>query len=457
MSGGAHNHSEVPVKAGETVAAVVAALAVEQIAQGALERLTVDAAKASLDVVGVLLRLVLPIMLVVTTVRFVHGNVMHLATQYRRWHHLEVPRDSLVAIPIGHFIDVVFHLLEYLCLVAAGYFFAKDLRLVAISVGALLALDAIWLGVFAALNRGASEPTKKTHKNWLVWDVIALLAVIFIVATWFIRPVWSVQLEVVLTVVLVVATVADYGANYEHFFNQRLAQESIELGQASAVVQYVSTLISLTQLPKGSSPTTREFLADLLEVHFAYFMADKSNREKMFRRAAEAKLHVGIYIEQDGDLIPVFRYVEQGVDVTNKTIRVGAGYVGRAYSLLRDDPTGVHFYARPDPQWSLPGQGGDRANVRYKSAMVTGVYWGSPTSKDRQAVGAMLVTANTEDYFTRSVHESMLLAVSRVLTLSLYRHVDARDPKEVRKRLLELCSPPIVVNVQKQKKGRSSS
>ena len=113
----------VNVKIPEGLLTVVAAFAVEQIAQGTLDALQQQnpTFKAA--------RVFAAFALITLVVRFFHGNNIYLAREYSTWHHKDMPSGRLIATPLRYFRDLLFHLLQYLLLVLAGCYTVKDLSL----------------------------------------------------------------------------------------------------------------------------------------------------------------------------------------------------------------------------------------------------------------------------------------------------------------------------------------
>lgn len=425
---------EAPVRASEVLSGVLAALAVEQIAQGALAAFYATPSGAS-DARH-LLPAILALLLILTAVRFFHGNAVYLESRYSRWSHTEVQPNAWLVTPFRHAIDVVVHILEYTALVAAGYLLEKDLTFSRSmwAVAILMGIAALWVGVMLLKpvdEAGAVE--RRTLRTWLITNAGSSALLIFFLLKWpneWWLP-WS------LAFVLITNTIIDYTANYAHYFDPRMPTSSVGIPQAATAVAYLASLVGVPQQFAGT-PLDRTSLKNLFESLFSFFMLSQDNRAKLFHRST-ALLHVGLYLYDGGLLKPVIRYRVQGIELKNREFRVGEDYIGSAFLELKDDPYGAQFNPRRDPRWESGKK--DPSKKFYKSSILVNVFW--PPSEPKEAIGTLLITSNQEEYFTKSVHETLLIGLSSLLSFSLEQMAGKIAAQQLTAQIAEKCSKPL--------------
>lgn len=421
---------EAPVRASEVLSGVLAALSVQQIAQGSLAALYKEAPDGHRLLLGFV---ALP--LVLTAARFFHGNTIYLESRYARWSHTEVQPNAWFVTPFRHAIDVIVHILEYTALVAAGYLLEKDptFKSSMWAVAILTGIAALWVGVMLltpADATGLSE--RRTLLTWFITNAASTALLIFLLLKWPDEPwlPWS------LVIILGASIVVDYKANYAYYFDPRLPTTSVSIPQAATAVAYLASHVGVPQQFVGV-PFDQAGLKKLFESLFI-FMLSPANRAKLFHRGP-ALLHVGLYLYDGGILKPAIRYRAEGIKLNNREFRVGESYIGSAYLELKEDPDGAQFNSRPDPRWD--GGKKDSSKKFYKSSILVNVFW--PPSEPKEAIGTLVITSNEEEYFTKSVHEMLLIGLSSLLSYSLEQMAGKIAAQQLTAQIAEKCSKPL--------------
>lgn len=431
----------IPVKASEAFATIVAALAAEQIIQGALtsfHRLSWD---YPLEKVALLLMMLGSIF---TAVRFYHGNAVYLASTYPDWHHAHVPSRAKLSLPLTHAVDVFAHLLEYAVLVGVGLSLASVVP-TSIPVGSpapqldlaaaywwhavLLVLDVLW--VTAAQNLRGDDLDREARTAQLRWAKInaVLVALCLLslaaprIAGWFSLPPPTAGVAVAFSLVLILAAFADYFASYEFYFSSKLPHSLVPTRQAEKAL----TLVGEALLAEVSAPASADQLIDFVESQFAYFMHNKKNREGMFERSS-ALLNIGVYVNEDRHLRPVLRIYDKGIVPTNINYFIGSSYVGSAFTTLLESPdaAGVNF--------DSPDEDHD-ATFRRTHAQQGPLYYQSGIhaplrTRSGELFGTLVVTSSKAGYFTGHLHLLMFSLLARRLARVIETVSAGQSPKD---------------------------
>lgn len=440
MTNTEHNQTEAPVRAAETLSAVLAAFAIEQLAEGALGAIVVEPA---LPGVRLAASLVLVLALLVTLVRFFHGNSIYLRLEYARWSHLEVPAGSRVAPPIRYLVDVFVHIMQYVAFVAAAFFVGKcKLDKAFIVVAGLLAFDAIWSGFLwfsvptSAPNSHALKSERDVPGKWARINSISAVAVL--AANKHLED-WVAAFAI--SAILALGFLIDYDWNYNYFFDTRRKLASVPSSQPPV------HLLHFVGLYDTHDRTTDDFI-NQVKLIFAYFMESNKKREQMFLRK-KAALTVGIYLENSGKLHPIFRYHDAKIRLKNRTFDVGESYIGRAFSRLRIRPDAAISYPKSEEEvWNEATAKSDTRH--YQSLVVANIFLpGFATGQD--AIGALIVTSDQPDYFTPEIHEPWIIALAREVGLRLQTCAAARSI-EFNQWKIELIAtkPAVIKTLRKQ-------
>jgi len=456
-----------PARAIEVVTGILAALAIEETTRGGIERFY-EGHRAIV--------LILCLLMVGTAVRFLQGNTLWLEFRYRDWDTLAGHRNAWLTVSSAHVLDVVFMVLEYSALLAAGLFLARDatFRASAGSVAIMLGIDALWAGL-SLLMMSEESGSKRNFWVWLLMN--GTLGAVLGIALLRTDPSTTEGTEIVqaaLVVVLLAGFLIDYSINHRFYSERSESPDAVNAEAAASVLRMVTGLIPLPRAVQ--LPPCRDELARTLHVLFWHFMenADPNERARerslLFNRPADAQLHVGIYIRRDDDamLVPIFRYADYGIGFEHRGFRIGQGYIGVAYSSGSEDPAYFVCHPRPDPALDLvdnsPAPSGRRSGRRrkkddrrkhYRSSVITNVFLpkrGSGPKERNSAIGTVVLTSDREDYFTEFVHAPMLLALSRFIGELLDVMFAGKTEGEVRSELLSMCSSPVAIKVEKKRK-----
>lgn len=433
--------TEAPVRAAEVLSAVLAAFAIEQIAEGALGALTSDNKSGPQHWAPSLL---LALALLLTLVRFFHGNSMYLRLEYARWSHTEVPAGSLVAPPIRYLRDVFVHILQYVAFISAAYFLGKcKLHYSYYIVLGLLGLDAIWTGLLWFTARAASEdepkdtPDRTAPGKWAIINSISALVGLAAHNYW---PEWIAALAI--STILIAGFAVDYSWSYAYFFNSRVKLASFPINQPRGHLEHIVALYD-------SHDRTSLDIGEQLKLVFAFFMESQGQRDEMFLRK-KAALTVGVYIEKDGHLFPLFRYYDKKIVLKNRSFAVGEHYLGYAYQKMRADPDAAISYASPDEARHEVSTLSERKRDKkqYRSSVVANIFVpGIP--KGASAIGTLTVTSDQEDYFTPALHKPWAIALAREVGLRLHTCCLNAKESDILGHLRTLAERPITVRTGK--------
>ncbi len=442
------------VRASEGITFVVVAFAVEQIAQGAIQRLwTSWDSLDGLDIASVVL---LAVTLVFTAVRFYHGNAAYLSRRYATWHHRQLAEGGVIAIPLAHTADTLAHLFQYLCLVAAGYFIGIDPTMVhaGYALVALFVIDTGWaIWAIPSSRSGGQQGAQIASAGPLVkWAATnaataSLLAVVLLhVDSKPLTDAGAQWAPIFILAVMVVNTVVDYKLNYDHYFEHVIAPEWVSATQANQSMQQLLQCIELNST-LGSPPSEkpkRDWLSEKLQLLFT-FMLLKRVRAELFQRT-HGNMHVGVYFERNGTLYPAFRWAPN-FKLHNREFVLGSSFVGAAYTALITRPESVQIYdsykdGRVDTSNALST---DREY--YKSSVMANIFW-PPGAKEPKAVGVLVVTSDEEAYFTRTVHEPLVLGFALEVATILSKAYPTSASRDELTALLhdEFRSGPVVIN-----------
>lgn len=442
------------VRASEVITFVVVAFAVEQIAQGTIQRLWT--AWHLLDPLDILSVVALCIVLVFTAVRFYHGNAVYLSRRYAAWHHRQLSQGGVIAIPLAHTFDTFAHLFEYLCLVAAGYFLGVDdsIAHVGYALVALFAIDGLWTLFAIPTSRSGGRGIGSASSGPLVtWCITNLVTASLIGGVLFasdkapLTTPGAQWIPLFVLGVMVLNTAVDYKLNYDHYFEQPLTPEWVSARQANQSMQQLLQCIELSatlESPPEEADQTK-WLKEKLQLLFAFMLQD-SARKEVFQRT-RGNLHVGIYFERNGALYPAFRWAPKFFKLNNRSFPLGRNFVGTAYTALLEKPESAQIFdtykdSRVDTSDALPT---DREY--YKSSVMANIYW-PPGGKTSQPVGILVITSDEESYFTRTVHEPLVIGFCREISnilRQLYAKSTTRD-QLVTALHAKFDSNPIVVN-----------
>lgn len=399
------------VKVSETLNTVIAALAGEQIAQGAIEAVYNNWHK--LPRLQVWSLPIVAFFLLVTTLRVYHGNSVYLSREYHRWHHEELVSGALLSMPTRHSIDVFFHLLEYIALVGCGFFISKDPTLIRTGVffAALLLIDILWtipVSLKQSRQNKQLSPEIPAVKRWLIINsaICAGLIPFLIYAYHNELP----CIGLVLAFFIFADSAIDYGWNYNHYFEQSNPAGSIQIRQSCALMNCLTKLSGYRQIPlKGKDDS--EKLKERLDLIMCEIWQKESFRTDLFCRPAGAVLHLAIYIAYGDVLRPIYRCANARILTNNKTYNVGSSYVGAAYSRLHDAPEQALLYPRrQDEKLDVTPSSDDIR--QYQSSVLSNIFW-PPNKGDMDVIGTLNITSSQPDYFTHQVHELLAINIAR--------------------------------------------
>lgn len=431
---------ESPVQMGASVlTGVVAALALEQVVEGAYQLLS--ARWGAFSIGDILVTFVVAGSLAVTLARFFQGNSIYLQMQYAVWDPRELKPDSMVSTPVAHMLDVATQIMEYVFLLVAGHLLSTDpgLKTVAWPLIALFVLDGAWSawGVISLRGRravddipGRGSATRRTRKTW-AW--ISAVSAAGVLGTRMVVPGW---LTVVVPAVLLIALAIDYKFNFLYYFGAPAAPEHIRLTQAVATVEHLAGLARVHCAPLLAR-TEHEKLKEALDLVFAFFMNHKENARRLFARNS-ARLHVGLYIERDGLLYPVYRHADAKWVLQNRTFRAGEDYIGEAWVQL-DEVGDTRLYHRTNPRMDskAANRGNKAVSKYYRSSVLVNVFW-PPSSAEAEKLGTLTVTSNQEEFFTEGLHEILAVGLAAEVAFGLYRVYGDAPIRMVKERLTGL-------------------
>jgi hypothetical protein len=487
---------EAPVRASEVLSGVLAALAAEQIAQGALTRFHAISKTDSSSQYWELA--LISILLLLTVVRFFHGNHIYLQTRYERWSHTELQPNAWIVTPLRHSIDVFVHILQYVALVAAGDMLGKDptFKGAAWATAILFLIDALWVGAML-LKNATSEEEKAARRTFIFWCCTSLIFCYTLIVVQLTAP-RADWLPWVLIIVLIADTVIDYSANYTHYFDPKVPTDSVSHLQAAATIAYLASVIDVP--PKfANKQINKETLEHLFGLLFGFFMASQGARSELFCRRP-ALLHVALFFHNEGTLRPVVQYRDPEFVPYNLSVGVGEGYVGGAFTRLRTNPEGAECHSKHVYPDGRDGKKVNKKNARrsYRSSLHVNLFWpvvegpeliepkvkpeqphvglettsmadtprasrtdlpaelaqggaNQPDTNNLEAIGTLVLTSNQDHFFTERFHEALLIGLSGALTLCLKQMTGLVTAKQLKNDIMRYCNKePLEITTQKE-------
>ncbi len=417
------------VQAGANILiSVLAAYAIEQIAEGCYSVLSAGSKLAAIDWVIVVIT---GIALILTVARYYQGNGTYLLTEYAVWNYRELLPGTLVATPIRHLIDVTFHVLEYVTLVFAGHAIANDKALCGASkwLVVLFVIDSLWnaYGLINDKDRDTpSAASRKTRTNWLVINISG--AVILFCFVYF----STTYCYIAIISVLVLSLYVDIKMNFRFYYAGPPRPVFIRSSQAAMGVSCITALAQVRNAPLSTSDE-RENLKESLDKLLAFFMDDRERAKLLFARSP-SRLHVGLYVENNGILKPFFRMAHDGISMQNRHFPIGEHYIGQAYSKL-DTPVKALFFTKTGAQLSKTN--GDK---HYKSSIIVNIFW-PPSGERREKLGTLTLTSDKEEYFTESFHEAVVVGIAMEVSYVIEKVFGHLTLKDLKKKLADFSLP----------------
>jgi len=402
MNNEVESTQDSPIQYSEVLIAVLAALAIEQTASSLFQVIGKNP-----EFRFVLRAFALSFLVIFTTIRFYHGNSIYLSRTYSNAPYNLVLPGGLIVASLAHFLDLISHMVQYLVLVGCATFISHEFpkNFFGISVLVLYIVDVIWIAI--TMRRKKDDKSFETLQNWFRVNLLTLALLSCILALG-LSNLW-------IAIVLLLTGIIDYCWNYNHYFSTMVTNDPkvISIYHASSM-EYVT--MSETVRPKDYLAENEfERFYNYCHKLFLYFMENQSARQSLFLNPT-GKYHVGIYLEKNGLLIPVFRYYDKGIVITNRVFARGESYVGDAFNNDDFQNTAVCYNSRQDERVFKTKQI-EEDQKNYNSGVLAKIVLDEGT--DQRAIGVLNVTSSKCDSFIDSIHNLMFKNIAQKIAIKL--------------------------------------